>query len=67
MPSSFSKKDKKHVSYYDTQYGTFTMKVTARSVLINVDDSGGEIKVDYKLEIDDNKSGEMIFICLLER
>jgi len=24
----------KHVSYYDTQYGTFTMKVTARSVLI---------------------------------
>lgn len=45
----------------DTQYGTFTMKVTARSVLINVDDSGGEIKVDYKLEIDDNKSGENDF------
>ncbi|HOM02232.1 MAG TPA: DUF1934 domain-containing protein [Acetivibrio sp.] len=51
----------KHVSYYDTQYGTFTMKVTARMVTINVDDSGGEVKVDYKLEIDDNKSGENDF------
>jgi len=28
---------------------------------LNVDDSGGEIKVDYKLEIDDNKSGENDF------
>ena len=28
------------------------------TVSIDVDDSGGEIKVDYKLEIDDNKTGE---------
>ncbi|NLP13495.1 MAG: DUF1934 domain-containing protein [Clostridium sp.] len=48
----------KHMSYYDTQYGTFTMMVTARSVSIDVNDTGGEIKVDYKLEIDNNKSGE---------
>jgi uncharacterized beta-barrel protein YwiB (DUF1934 family) len=48
----------KHVSYYDTKYGTFTIMVTARTVSIDVDDSGGEIKVDYKLEIDDNKTGE---------
>lgn len=51
----------KHESYYDTQYGTFTMRVTARLVTINVDDKGGEVKVDYKLEIDDNKSGENDF------
>ncbi|NMB34405.1 MAG: DUF1934 domain-containing protein [Clostridium sp.] len=50
-----------HLSYYDTRHGTFTMKITTRLVSIDVDDGGGEIKVDYKLEIDDNKSGENDF------
>lgn len=51
----------KHVSYYDTSYGAFTIGVFANEVCINVDDSGGEIRVDYQLEIDNNKSGENDF------
>ncbi len=47
----------KHMSYYDTQYGTFTMQVFTNIVSIDVNDKGGEIRVDYRLEIDDNKSG----------
>lgn len=47
----------KHVSYYDTKYGTFIMGVFANIVSIDVDDRGGEVRVDYRLEIDDNKTG----------
>jgi uncharacterized beta-barrel protein YwiB (DUF1934 family) len=52
---------KKHVSYYDTAYGAFTIGVIANEVSVNVDDNGGEIRVDYSLEIDNNKSGENDF------
>ena len=51
----------KHLSYYDTTYGTFTLGVYANEVEVNVNDEGGEIKVDYQLEIDNNKSGENDF------
>lgn len=55
----------KHVSYYDTTYGAFTIGILANEVNINVDDSGGEIRVDYLLEIDNNKSGENDFHMLI--
>ncbi|HEY9062209.1 MAG TPA: DUF1934 domain-containing protein [Pseudobacteroides sp.] len=51
----------KHLSYYDTTYGQFTVGVYANEVEVNVNDEGGEIKVDYQLEIDNNKSGENDF------
>ncbi|AUG56318.1 MAG TPA: DUF1934 domain-containing protein [Ruminiclostridium sp.] len=51
----------KHVSYYDTKYGTFTVGVTTNVVLVDVDDEGGEVRVDYELDIDDNKSGQNDF------
>lgn len=60
------KKGKKHVSYYDTEYGAFTVGILANEVNVNVDDNGGEIEVDYELEIDDNKSGNNDF-CMLIR
>lgn len=51
----------KHLSYYDTSFGTFTVGVYTNEVDVKVDDEGGEIKVDYRLEIDNNKSGENDF------
>jgi uncharacterized beta-barrel protein YwiB (DUF1934 family) len=53
----------KHVSYYDTEFGAFTIGVTANEVDVKIDDSGGEIKIGYKLEIDNNGTGENDF-CL---
>jgi len=50
-------KGQKHMSYYDTQYGTFTVGVVTNTVTVDVDDGGGEIRVDYQLEIDNNKQG----------
>ncbi|MEN8908090.1 MAG: DUF1934 domain-containing protein [Clostridiales bacterium] len=47
----------KHLSHYDTSNGTFTVGVFANAVNVNVDEKGGEIWVDYSLEIDNSKSG----------
>jgi uncharacterized beta-barrel protein YwiB (DUF1934 family) len=51
----------KHLSHYDTVHGTFTVGVFANEVNIKVDDKGGEVWVDYSLEIDNSKSGENDF------
>ena len=51
----------KHVSYYDTEYGAFTIGVLANAVDIRIDDSGGEIRVGYQIEIDNNNTGENDF------
>jgi uncharacterized beta-barrel protein YwiB (DUF1934 family) len=51
----------KHLSYYDTSFGNFTVGVYANEVDVKVDDKGGEIKVDYRMEIDNNKAGENDF------
>lgn len=58
-------KGQKHVSYYDTAYGAFTIGIVTNGVNINVDDSGGEISVDYQLEIDNNKTGDNDFHMLI--
>lgn len=51
----------KHVSYYDTEHGAFTIGVTANEVNVRLDDSGGEIRVGYQIEIDNNNTGENDF------
>jgi len=51
----------KHVSYYDTEHGAFTIGVLASEVDVRMDDNGGEIRVGYQLEIDNSRSGENDF------
>ncbi len=51
----------KHVSYYDTKYGAFTIGVLASAVDVKMNDSGGEIRIGYQLEIDNNSTGENDF------
>ncbi len=52
----------KHVSYYDTEYGAFTISVLANEVDININDHGGEIRVWYQMEIDNNQAGDNDFL-----
>jgi uncharacterized beta-barrel protein YwiB (DUF1934 family) len=54
-------KGQKHISYYDTKYGAFTVGVTASNVFIDIDDNGGSILVDYTVEIDNNNTGRSDF------
>jgi uncharacterized beta-barrel protein YwiB (DUF1934 family) len=55
----------RHVSYYDTVYGAFTVGVFTNLINIEVDEDGGEIRVGYELEIDNNRSGENDFHMLI--
>lgn len=55
----------KHISYYDTEYGAFTVGVTANEVDVRVDDNGGEIHIGYQLEIDNTETGENNFSMLI--
>ncbi|MCX7748636.1 MAG: DUF1934 domain-containing protein [Clostridia bacterium] len=56
---------KKHVSYYDTTYGAFTVGILANEVNIDINERGGEVRVDYELEVDNNKTGENDFYMLI--
>lgn len=50
-------KGQKHVSYYDTAYGAFTVGVIANEVNVKADDKSAEIKVGYQVEVDNNRTG----------
>ena len=54
-------KGQKHISSYDTEYGSFTIGIYANNVDINIDDTGGEIRVGYQMEIDNQSSGRNDF------
>jgi uncharacterized beta-barrel protein YwiB (DUF1934 family) len=47
----------RHVSHYDTAFGNFTVSVFANNVDVNVNDHGGEVAVDYQLDVDDKNPG----------
>lgn len=55
------KEGKRYTSYYDTRYGTFVVDILTKIVSINVDDRGGDIRVDYNIEIGEDKKGETDF------
>lgn len=48
----------RHLSYYDTGEGPFTVGVSARSVKSFLTEKGGHIEVDYEIEIDQAITGE---------
>ena len=51
----------KHLCYYETPHGSFTVGVFSNQVNINVNDTGGELQVDYLLEIDQMRAGKNDF------
>lgn len=46
----------KHISYYETPFGVFTVGVLANDVSVALDEQGGQIKVDYEIDIDNQKT-----------
>lgn len=45
-------KGTRHVFHYDTIHGAFTIGVMANNVSIKMDDNGGDLSVDYQIEIE---------------
>lgn len=52
---------RRHLSLYNTPYGTMTMGVSTRRMKVDLDDTGGSIEIDYAIEIDHAVAGQNLF------
>ncbi|NMM61567.1 DUF1934 domain-containing protein [Clostridium sp. P21] len=48
-------KGKENISMYDTPYGTLELKTQTKKLIVNLDDDGGKIFIDYTMSISGNK------------
>lgn len=51
----------RHLSLYDTPYGSLEVGVAARKVYSTIGDQGGELEVNYSIDIDHKLAGENAF------
>lgn len=52
---------RRHLSLYATPYGTLEVGVAARSVRSTIGETGGELEIDYAIDIDHALAGENTF------
>ena len=52
---------RRHLTMYSTPYGALTMGVNTRKMKVDLDETGGEIEIDYALEVDHAVAGENLF------
>ena len=52
---------RRHLSMYNTPYGAMTIGVNTRHLLAQLTDQGGDIEVDYSIEVDHAMTGRSIF------
>ena len=51
---------RRHMAMYNTPYGAMTVGVNTRHLLAELDDQGGDIEIDYAIEIDHAIAGRNI-------
>ena len=54
-------KGQRHFGIYNTEFGSLTVAVSARDVRHSMTDAGGELFIDYAIEIDNVLTGENLF------
>ena len=52
---------RKHLSLYDTPYGAMEIGVSAKKVRSTIGETGGELEIDYAIEIDHAVAGRNSF------
>ena len=52
---------RRHLSVYNTPYGAMSVGVHTRHLLAQLSDQGGDIEVDYSIEVDHALAGRNIF------
>jgi len=52
---------RRHLSMYDTPYGALALGVNTRRMKVELGEGGGDIEIDYAIEIDHAVAGEHIF------
>lgn len=55
------KKGERHFGVFDTEYGSLSVAISARDIKNNINDNGGELTIDYDIEIDSILTGENLF------
>lgn len=51
----------RHLSMYETPYGSLSVGVNTRRMRSTVEDAGGELEIDYAIEIDNLLAGHNLF------
>ena len=52
---------RRHLSMYNTPYGAMSVGVHTRHLLAELNDQGGDIEVDYTIEVDHAMAGRNVF------
>ena len=52
---------RRHLSMYNTPYGAMAIGVHTRHLLAELNDQGGDIEVDYSIEVDHALAGRSVF------
>jgi uncharacterized beta-barrel protein YwiB (DUF1934 family) len=52
---------RRHLSMYNTPYGAMSIGVNTRHLLAELTDQGGDIEVDYTIEVDHAMAGRNVF------
>ena len=52
---------RRHLSMYNTPYGALAIGVNTRHLLVDLTDEGGDIEVDYTVEVEHSVAGRNIF------
>lgn len=52
---------RRHLSMYNTPYGAMAIGVNTRHLLAELNDQGGDIEIDYSIEIDHALAGRTVF------
>ena len=52
---------RRHLSMYETPYGELSIGVNTKRMRSTVDEAGGELEIDYAIEIDNLLAGQNLF------
>ena len=52
---------RRHLSMYETPYGALSIGVSTRRMRSTLGDSGGDLEIDYAIEIDNLVAGQNLF------
>lgn len=52
---------RRHLAMYNTPYGAMTVGINTRHLLAQLGDEGGDIEIDYNIELDHAVAGRNIF------
>ena len=52
---------RRHLTMYNTPYGTLAIGVNTRHMKVDLDETGGSIEINYALEVDHAVAGENLF------